>query len=73
MAYKPGIVERAYQIAASGEVNDILHIKTKLNQEGYFEIDAHLDGSGIRRDLKRRIVAAREILARQGAPGMQAP
>ena len=58
MELKPGIIERAYQIADSGEVSDILHIKTRLNLEGYFEIDAHLDGSTIRRDLKRRIAAA---------------
>lgn len=60
MNRRPDIIERAYQLAASGEVDDILHIKTRLNQEGYFEIDAHLDGSKIRGDLKRRIAAARE-------------
>lgn len=58
MDRKPGIIERAYQLARSGEVTDILHIKMRLNLEGYFEIDAHLDGSQLRRELKALIHAA---------------
>jgi len=69
MNHKPGIIERAYQIAASGDVVDILHIKMQLNLEGYFEIDAHLDGSRLRGDLKRLIAAARQ---REKAPDSQA-
>lgn len=55
MASKPSIIERAYQLARSGEVIDILHIKMKLNAEGYLQIDSHLDGSKIRGDLRRLI------------------
>ena len=55
MASKPNIIERAYQLARSGDVIDILHIKMKLSAEGYLQIDAHLDGSSIRGDLRRLI------------------
>lgn len=55
MVSKPNIIERAYQLARSGEVIDILHVKMKLNAEGYIQIDSHLDGAKIRSDLRRMI------------------
>lgn len=51
-------IERAYQLAGSGEMLDVLHIKMKLSAEGYHHIDAHLDGPSIRRELRRLIATA---------------
>ncbi len=49
------IIERAYELAASGDAPDILHVKMKLSAEGYTHIDSHLDGSKIRADLRALI------------------
>lgn len=61
------IIERAYQLAGSGEVPDILHIKMKLSAEGYTQIDAHLDGSRIRSELRGLIAGT---LAAVAAPAI---
>lgn len=49
------IIERAYELARSGEVRDILHIKMALSAEGHTHIDSHLDGARIRADLRQLI------------------
>lgn len=52
------LMERAFELARSGEVSDIVGIKTRLHAEGYSGIDAHLDGSQIRVDLRKIMAAA---------------
>ncbi len=45
-----GIVERAYQLAPHCRTID--EIRNKLVKEGYGSVDAHLQGSSLRRELK---------------------
>ena len=47
------IIERAFELAAeSGSVSEV---KVKLGREGYFNVQAHLGGRVIRRDIARRL------------------
>jgi hypothetical protein len=47
------IIERAFELAAeSGSVSEV---KAKLGREGYFNVQAHLTGRVIRRDIEQRL------------------
>lgn len=46
-----GIIERAFQLAASSANLDT--IRAQLKREGYVNVDAHLSGGSIRSDLKK--------------------
>ena len=48
-----GTIERAFQLAP--ECSTIDDIRFKLKREGYSEVDNHLQGSSIQRDLKRML------------------
>ena len=46
------IIERAFQLApAATSIDDI---RKTLRQEGYSNVDAHLEGASIKADLKKR-------------------
>jgi hypothetical protein len=47
----PPIVERAYELARSGEFVNVVEICQRLKSEGYSEISQHFDGAAIRADL----------------------
>ena len=53
------IVERAYQLAGTGEFASYYKILLRLKKEGYTEVSAHLDGVTIRADLNNRCHVAR--------------
>lgn len=44
-------VERAYQLARSGDCRGIDEIRTKLIREGHESVQAHLSGPTLRREL----------------------
>ena len=44
-------IERAYQIAKSGECVGVEAIRRRLKDEHYVGVDAHLAGAQIKRDL----------------------
>ena len=48
---KPGLIERAYQLAP--ECRSLDELRIKLVKENYESIDAHLQGGVIKADLKR--------------------
>lgn len=48
-------IERAFQLASSSTSID--EIRKALRQEGYANVDAHLAGSSIRADLKKRFAS----------------
>jgi hypothetical protein len=50
-------VERAFELAASGEVQTFDDLRRKLQWEGYEAVEAHLAGSAIRKQLKERLAA----------------
>jgi|GEM_PF-6007238 len=49
--YPPSLVERAYQLAASGRFNTMLGIKRALQAAGYRQIDAHFSGYQLKAEL----------------------
>lgn len=46
-----GIIERAFQLAS--ESHSLAELRSKLWKEGYSDIDDHLAGGGLRRDLAK--------------------
>ena len=45
------IIERAFQLARSGECHAIGDINLRLRREGYTQVDAHLGGKSIKAQL----------------------
>jgi tRNA G26 N,N-dimethylase Trm1 len=50
--HPPHITERAFQLAPGS--SSIEEIRKVLRQEGYSQVDAHLEGASIKADLKKR-------------------
>ena len=46
-------VERAYQLAGSGEYTSVEQIRAQLRAEGCEQVVGHLSGRSIQRDLRR--------------------
>ena len=55
MEERPGIVERAFQIAKGGTVPDIFELHKQLAKEGYSDSAQYLAGRAITNQLKRSI------------------
>ena len=53
--YRVGTVERAFQLARSGECGGIGDIKDRLRCEAYDDVAAHLQGPFTRKQLRRLI------------------
>ena len=66
MAFRLTTVERAYQLAKSGECANVTQIKERLKSEGYSDIAGQLYGSAINGDLRRFCVEARRPPEGQG-------
>ena len=56
---RPGVVQRAFQIAKGGEVADIAALNAQLAAEGYADSTQILAGRSIRQQLTRMILEAR--------------
>lgn len=52
-AAEPDVVKRAFDIA--WECGSLIELKRRLIREGYFQVNAHLSGWMIKRDLSRRL------------------
>jgi hypothetical protein len=50
-------VERAFELAASGEVQTFDDLRRKLQWEGYEAVEAHLAGTAIRKQLKELLAS----------------
>jgi hypothetical protein len=48
---EPSIIERAFELARSGEYATIDDIRKRLKSERYSQVDAHLAGISVRRQL----------------------
>jgi hypothetical protein len=55
---RPSTVERAFELARSGECRGIPALVAALKSECHEAVDAHLAGSSIRRDLRKLWEAA---------------
>jgi hypothetical protein len=53
MTHRPGIIERAYQVANSGSVATVTLLKRQLRAEGYVSIEANLTGTVLHAALRR--------------------
>jgi hypothetical protein len=52
-AQEPDVIKRAFDIAS--ECGSLSELKRRLILEGYLQVNAHLNGWQIRRDLIRRL------------------
>jgi hypothetical protein len=59
MSSSPNILERAFDLARSGECTDVAQIRIRLKQERYESVEAHLRGPAITRQLRLLCEAAR--------------
>lgn len=53
VTYRPGTVERAYQLAKSGEFETARQIKVQLDREGYIDGYSQISGVAMARELGR--------------------
>jgi hypothetical protein len=58
MPIPPTTLERAYELARSGECSSISEIIKRLVEDGYPNVRARLDGPAIKKDLRRLCQAA---------------
>ena len=56
---RPGVIERAFQIAKSGKVGNIKDLRTQLAEEGYSNVTVVLTGRSLRQQISRMIVEAK--------------
>jgi hypothetical protein len=58
MTHYVGTVERAYQLARTGEYKTVREIKARLSQEDYFDATSQIMGRSLVRELGRCCRAA---------------
>jgi hypothetical protein len=63
LAQDAGIIERAYQLARSGEFASVGQIKDRLKTEGYTCIALHFSGKSLQRSLLQLCSDSRSIPA----------
>jgi hypothetical protein len=56
-----GTVERAFELARSGEFRTIEEIASRLKQERQESVDAHLTGGSIRKELRQICAETRSL------------
>lgn len=59
MQTAPTTLERAFVLARSGDHASVATIRTRLKQERYDQVEAHLGGMSINRQLRALCEAAR--------------
>ena len=59
MRDSPSTLERAFELARSGECASTSEIRQRLKRERYDSVDAHLQGPSITRQLRLLCEAAR--------------
>lgn len=53
------IIERAFQLARSGEIQSVIGLRARLKREGFTQVEAHLDGKSTRVQLIKLITEAK--------------
>jgi hypothetical protein len=54
-------LERAFELARSGECATVADIRVRLKRERFEAVEAHLQGQSIQRQLRRLCDEAREL------------
>jgi hypothetical protein len=57
--HRPGLIERAYELAKSGDYPTVTAIKQQVRAEGYAGVDGYLHGAAIHGALRNLCLAAR--------------
>lgn len=60
------IIERAFQLARSGECQTLTDIQARLKEEGFAQIKAHLEGLSIKRQLNTLMTGSKSPLVTSG-------
>ncbi len=60
MSYSPSTLERAFQLANTGEFRTVTQIGKRLTEERYTDVRGQLYGRSVRTSLVKLCVAARE-------------
>lgn len=60
MAHDKTILERAFELAASGNHRSLDTLKRQLKAERYEGTDAHIGGAGLSKQLRRMMLDARK-------------
>ena len=61
---RQSLIERAYELAKSGEFENVDALGKRLEYEGYTDVAAHLDGySSLRRELRTLCLQSRAARA----------
>jgi hypothetical protein len=55
-----GTVERAFELARTGEVDSLQALERRLSAEGWEQVFQHLSGGALKRQLAALIHAARD-------------
>lgn len=63
MTYPPSTLERAFTLARSGEYESVNEIRMQLKRERFDQVEAHLAGHSINRELRALCVAAQRLRA----------
>jgi hypothetical protein len=58
MTERPSLIERAFQLAETGNYKTVTEIKLALRAENYAGVDSHLSGRSLRDQLRLRMHAA---------------
>ncbi len=66
MPNRVGTIERAYQLARSGDYGTVRQLRTQLEREGYFDAASQIMSPSLMRDLGRCCRAAQAA-----RPGLQ--
>lgn len=53
MTSQPSTLERAFALARSGECANVSELRSRLKQEQFEQVEAHLRGPSINRQLRR--------------------
>ena len=56
---RPTTLERAFALARSGDCTSVLDIRVRLRSEGFEQVEAHLAGPSISRQLRALCEEAR--------------
>jgi hypothetical protein len=56
---RPGVIERAFQVAKSGKVGNIKDVRTQLAGEGYSNVNMALTGRSLAQQISRMIIEAK--------------
>lgn len=72
MTQRSGTVERAYQLAKSGQCLTVRQIRGQLEREGYIDAFSQITGSILVRELGRHCRAAQAGETRRRSEGAEA-